>query len=110
MAFTLGGMGSAKTNFYNDAFKRAGYEEAAVKVQSLWVDGKKEEAIRAVPEEMILKTSLIGTSDMVRERLRAYRDAGVTTMRLSTGGSNWKERTDSLAEAVDLVNNETGSW
>ena len=110
MAFTLGGMGSAKTNFYNDAFKRAGYEEAAVKVQSLWVDGKKEEAIRAVPEEMILKTSLIGTSDMVRERLRAYRDAGVTTMRLSTGGSNWKERTDSLAEAVDLVNSEADSW
>ena len=110
MAFTLGGMGSAKTNFYNDAFKRAGYEEAAVKVQSLWVDGKKEEAIRAVPEEMILKTSLIGTSDMIRERLRAYRDAGVTTMRLSTGGSNWKERTDSLAEAVDLVNSEAGSW
>jgi len=110
MAFTLGGMGSAKTNFYNDAFKRAGYEEAAVKVQSLWVDGKKEEAIQAVPDEMILKTNLIGTEDMVRERLRAYRDAGVTTMRLSTGGSNWKERTDSLAEAVELVKNEASSW
>ena len=110
MAFTLGGMGSAKTNFYNDAFKRAGYEEAAVKVQSLWVEGKKEEAIREVPEEMILKTNLIGTSDMVRERLRAYRDAGVNTMRLSTGGSNWKERTDSLAEAIDLVKSESDSW
>ena len=110
MAFTLGGMGSAQTNFYNDAFKRAGYEEAAVKVQSLWVAGKKEEAIREVPEEMILKTSLIGTEDMVRERLRAYRDAGVNTMRLSTGGSDWKERTDSLAEAVDLVKREADSW
>ncbi|MCZ6503967.1 MAG: LLM class F420-dependent oxidoreductase [Gammaproteobacteria bacterium] len=110
MAFTLGGMGSAQTNFYNDAFKRAGYEEAAVKVQSLWVDGKKEEAIREVPEEMILRTNLIGTEDMVRERLRAYRDAGVNTMRLSTGGSNWKERTDSLAEAVDLVKREADSW
>lgn len=110
MAFTLGGMGSATTNFYNDAFKRAGYEEAAVKVQRLWVDGKKEEAIRAVPEEMILKTNLIGTEEMVRERLRAYRDAGVTTLRLSTGGKDWKERTDSLAEAVDLVKNETDSW
>lgn len=110
MAFTLGGMGSATTNFYNDAFKRAGYEEAAVKVQRLWVDGKKEEAIRAVPEEMILKTNLIGTEEMVRERLRAYRDAGVTTLRLSTGGKDWKERTDSLAEAVDLVKNETDTW
>ncbi len=112
MAFTLGGMGSAKTNFYNDAFKRAGYAEAAVavKVQNLWIQGKKEEAIREVPEEMILKTNLIGTEAMVRERLRAYRDAGVNTLRLSTGGNNWKERTDSLAEAVDLVKNESGSW
>ncbi len=110
MAFTLGGMGSAKTNFYNDAFKRAGYEEAAVKVQSLWVEGKKEEAIREVPDEMVLKTNLIGTTDMVRERLRAYRDAGVTTMRLSTGGKDWKERTESLAEAVDLVQGESANW
>lgn len=110
MAFTLGGMGSAKTNFYNDAFKRAGFEEAAVKVQNLWIQGKKEEAIREVPEEMILKTNLIGTEAMVRERLRAYRDAGVNTLRLSTGGNNWKERTDSLAEAVDLVKNESASW
>ncbi len=110
MAFTLGGMGSAKTNFYNDAFKRAGYEEAAVKVQSLWVEGKKEEAIREVPDEMVLKTNLIGTREMIRERLRAYRDAGVTTMRLSTGGKDWKERTESLAEAVDLVQEESAGW
>lgn len=110
MAFTLGGMGSAKTNFYNDAFKRAGYADEAVEVQSLWVDGKKDQAIRAVPDEMVLKTSLIGTEDMVRERLRAYRDAGVTTLRVSTGGKDWRERTDSLAEAIDLVQRESKSW
>ena len=110
MAFTLGGMGSAKTNFYNDAFKRAGYADAAVEVQSLWVDGKKDQAIRAVPDEMVLKTSLIGTEDMVRERLRAYRDAGVTTLRVSTGGKDWRERTDSLAEAIDLVQRESADW
>ncbi len=110
MAFTLGGMGSAKTNFYNDAFKRAGYEAAAVKVQDLWVSGKKDEAIREVPDEMVLKTNLIGTEDMIRERLRVYRDAGVNTIRLSTGGDNWRERTDSLHEAVDLVQREGASW
>jgi len=103
MAFTLGGMGSADTNFYNDAFRRAGYEDAAVEVQQLWVDGKKEQAIRAVPDEMVLKTNLIGTEDMIRDRMKIYKDAGVTTMRLSTGGSNWKERTASLEEAVDVV-------
>ena len=103
MAFTLGGMGSAQTNFYNDAFKRAGYVDAATEVQSLWVSGKKDQAIRAVPDEMVLKTSLIGTREMIAERIQAYRDAGVSTLRLSTGGKNWKERTDSLAEAVDFV-------
>jgi len=110
MAFTLGGMGSAQTNFYNDAFKRAGYEDAAVEVQDLWVNGKKDQAIKAVPDEMVLKTSLIGTEAMVCERLRAYRDAGVSTLRVSTGGKNWKERTDSLAQAIDVVKRETASW
>ena len=110
MAFTLGGMGSAKTNFYNDAFRRSGYTDVAQEVQDLWVKGRKEQAAQRVPDDMILKTNLIGTEDMVRERLRIYRDAGVTTLRLSTGGKNWKERTDSLAEAVDLVKSESESW
>ena len=103
MAFTLGGMGSAKTNFYNDAFCRAGYQDAAEEVQALWVKGDKSAAIQRVPDEMILKTSLIGTPDMIRERLNAYRDAGVTTLRLGTGGKTWAERSDALEESLDLV-------
>lgn len=106
MAFTLGGMGSAKTNFYNDAFKRAGYVDEAVEIQSLWINGKKDEAIRRVPDDMILKTNLIGTEEMIRERLKAYRDAGVSTLRVSTSGKNWKERTESLAQAIDLIQRE----
>ena len=103
MAFTLGGMGSAKTNFYNDAFKRAGYAEAAEEVQALWVSGDKEAAIRAVPDEMVLKTNLIGTREMIVERIKAYAAAGVTTLRISTSGRNWRERTETLAEATDLI-------
>ena len=103
MAFTLGGMGSAQTNFYNDAFKRAGYEEAAVKVQSLWVNGDKEAAIRAVPDEMVLNTNLIGTREMIIARVKAYAKAGVNTLRISTSGQNWRERTETLAEATDLI-------
>tara|TARA_B110000285_G_C15046499_1_gene574588 strand:- start:75 stop:1118 length:1044 start_codon:yes stop_codon:yes gene_type:complete len=103
MAFTLGGMGSANTNFYNDAFKRAGYAEAAEKVQALWVGGDKAAAIRAVPDEMVLKTNLIGTRDMIIERIKAYAAAGVTTLRISTSGQNWRERTETLAEATDLI-------
>ena len=103
MAFTLGGMGSAKTNFYNDAFKRAGYAEAAEEVQALWVSVDKEAAIRAVPDEMVLKTNLIGTREMIVERIKAYAAAGVTTLRISTSGRNWRERTETLAEATDLI-------
>lgn len=110
LAFTLGGMGSAKTNFYNDAFSRAGYADAAAEVQRLWIEGKKPEAIRRVPDEMVLKTSLIGTEDMIRERLRAYRDAGVDTIRLGTGGKTWKERLDALDEGLDLFRRETAEW
>lgn len=108
MAFTLGGMGSAKTNFYNNAFRRAGFEDEAIEVQNLWVNGKKDEAARRVPDDMILKTNFIGTEDMIRERLAAYRNAGVTTLRVSTGGSNWRERTETLAEAIDLIAREEG--
>lgn len=103
MAFTLGGMGSAKTNFYNDAFRRAGYEDAAEEVQALWVKGDKSAAIQRVPDEMVLKTNLIGTADMIRDRLAIYRAAGVTTLRLGTGGKTWSERSDALEESLDLV-------
>lgn len=109
MAFTLGGMGSAKTNFYNDAFRRAGYEDAAEEVQALWIKGDKSAAIQRVPDEMILKTNLIGTTDMIRDRLASYRDAGVTTLRLGTGGKTWTERSDALAESLDLVQSWSNS-
>lgn len=110
MAFQLGAMGSPNTNFYNDAFCRAGYEDDAKAVQSLWVDGKREEAAKRVPDEMVLMGSFIGTEDMVRERLRAYRDAGVTTLGIGTSGSTWKERTASLEAAADFIQREAASW
>ena len=103
MAFTLGAMGSAKTNFYNDAYCRAGYEEVAKEVQSLWVAGNRDEAIRQVPDELITMSNFIGTQSMVEERLDAFKAAGVNTLRISTGGSTWKERTAALEEAMDSI-------
>jgi F420-dependent oxidoreductase-like protein len=103
MAFTLGAMGSAKTNFYNEAYCRAGYEDVAKEVQSLWVDGKREEAIRRVPDDLVLQANLIGTEDMVRQQLKSYREVGVNTLRLSTGGETWPERTEALEAAMDLI-------
>jgi alkanesulfonate monooxygenase SsuD/methylene tetrahydromethanopterin reductase-like flavin-dependent oxidoreductase (luciferase family) len=79
-------------------------------VQGLWIDGKRDQAVARVPDEMVLLTNLIGTEDMIRERLRAFRDAGVDTFRLGTGGVSWKERTAALEEAADLIQRETRSW
>jgi len=82
VAFNMGGMGSAETNFYNDAFKRAGYAEDALAIQQLWLDGKRDEAARRVPDAMVTQFQALGDTATVTQRLRAYRDAGVTTLKL----------------------------
>jgi F420-dependent oxidoreductase-like protein len=103
LAFTLGAMGSRRTNFYNDAFKRAGFEEVARRVQDLWVEGRRDEAAAAVPDELVLGANLLGTEEMVRDRIRAYRDAGVDTLRVAPAGRTASERFDTLGRVVDLV-------
>lgn len=103
LAFTLGAMGSARTNFYNDAFKRGGWEEDAVAVQALWVAGKRDEAVARVPTAMVLAANLLGDEGMVKERIAAFRAAGITTLRLSPLGNDDRERLDTLARTLDLV-------
>lgn len=103
LAFTLGAMGSPRTNFYNDAFQRQGYREAAETVRALWVDGRREEAADAVPDELVLLTTMVGTEDMVRERIRAFRKAGITTLRVNPAGRTTDERLITLARAIELA-------
>ncbi len=103
IAFTLGAMGSAKTNFYNDAFRRGGWQDAGREVQQLWVSGKREEACARVPDEMVMQANLLGNDDGVRERIRAYKNAGVTTLRLTPTGDTLDERLETLGRAMELV-------
>jgi F420-dependent oxidoreductase-like protein len=103
IAFTLGAMGSASTNFYNDAFKRGGWEDVAREVQRLWIAGKRPEAIAKVPREMAMQANLLGDTAMVRDRIRAYKNAGVTTLRVTPEGRDLKERLTTLGRAMDLV-------
>ena len=103
MAFQLGGMGSATRNFYNDVFRRAGWDTEAREVQRLWIERRRSEAAAAVPDDFILKSSLIGPSDAVRERIRLCREAGVTTLRLSPIGDTLADRLDQLGQTLDLV-------
>jgi F420-dependent oxidoreductase-like protein len=105
VAFNMGGMGSATTNFYNDAFRRAGYEEDAKAVQALWLEGRREAAAERVPDAMVTEFQALGTPEMVRERLRKYRDAGVTTLKLGldSAGPLGPARFELLERIVDIV-------
>ena len=103
LAFTLGAMGSRQHNFYNDAYRRAGYTDTAREVQRLWLEGRRDNAAARVPDELVLKTNLLGTEAMVRDRIRAYRDAGVTTLRVEPDGSTLDARLATLGRLVALV-------
>jgi F420-dependent oxidoreductase-like protein len=80
VALYVGGMGSRKQNFYNQLMQRYGFTDAAREVQDLYLEGKREEAMAALPDELLDTVSLIGPQDVVTERLRVYRDAGVGTL------------------------------
>ncbi|WP_432176360.1 LLM class flavin-dependent oxidoreductase [Streptomyces sp. Tue6028] len=103
LAFSLGGMGSASTNFYNRAYSRQGWAEVAAQVRERWQGGDREGAAGLVTDDMVLATTLIGTEDMVRRRLRVWRDAGVDTVRLYPAGDGMREKLDTLARAIELV-------
>lgn len=105
VAFNMGGMGSADTNFYNDAFKRAGYEEDARAIQSLWLAGKRKEAAARVPDAMVTEFQILGNQGMVRERLARYREAGVTTLKLGLDGAGplGPARFELLEQIIDLT-------
>ncbi len=76
MALYIGGMGAREKNFYNDYAKRLGYEDAAVKIQDLYLSGKKDEAAAAVPDELVDDVALVGPADRIRDRLQAWKEAG----------------------------------
>jgi F420-dependent oxidoreductase-like protein len=80
LALYIGGMGAKGKNFYHTLATRYGYGAAADRIQELYLSGDKEGAAKAVPDELVRDTSLIGTRGFVKERLAAYREAGVTTL------------------------------
>jgi F420-dependent oxidoreductase-like protein len=103
VAFSMGAMGSATTNFYNDAFRRAGFSDDARAIQRLWLDGKRREAADRVPDEMITDFGAIGTPEMVRDRFRLYKSVGIDglTVRLDDDDNN--SRIARLEQIMDIV-------
>jgi len=103
VAFAMGAMGSAATNFYNDAFQRAGFVDDAKAVQQLWLDGKRDAAARRVPDEMVTQFGAIGTADMVRDRFRKYQVVGIDALTLRLEATAGEQSIDLLEHALDLV-------
>jgi F420-dependent oxidoreductase-like protein len=85
LALYIGGMGAREKNFYNDYARRLGYEEAAAKIQDLYLAGKKAEAMAAVPDALVDEVSLVGPKERIAERVSAWKESPVTSMLLGAG-------------------------
>ncbi len=103
LALYIGGMGSRKQNFYNQLVQRYGFEAAAQEIQDLYLEGKKEEAGAAIPDELIDLVSLAGPRDVVRDRLAAFGDAGVGTLMVSPMAFTAEDRIAQLRAISELA-------
>ena len=97
LALYIGGMGARGKNFYNDLACRYGYEQEAATIQDLYLEGKKMEATMAVPDTLVDELSLIGTREMIRDRLAVWDESAVTTLALMPTD------TDTLRTVAELV-------
>ncbi len=88
IALYVGGMGARSKNFYNTVARRYGYEEAAERIQDLYLAGRKDEAAAAVPDEFVELTNMVGPESYVRERVEAFRAAGVTSLNVIPVGGD----------------------
>ncbi|MCO5332293.1 MAG: LLM class flavin-dependent oxidoreductase, partial [Ilumatobacteraceae bacterium] len=88
-------------NFYNTICKKYGYEKEAIEIQDLYLDGKKDEAAAAVPKAMLENTNLVGPKSYVKERLAAYKEAGVTILSITPVGGDVVKTVETLREMID---------
>ncbi|MEI8239852.1 MAG: LLM class F420-dependent oxidoreductase [Actinomycetota bacterium] len=100
-ALYIGGMGARDKNFYNTICQKYGYVKEAIEIQDLYLDGKKDEAAAAVPTQMLENTNLIGPKSYIKERLAAYKEAGVTILSVNPVGGDPVKAIETLRELVD---------
>ena len=103
LALYIGGMGSRQQNFYNNLVQRYGFEAAAKEIQDLYLDGKASAAAAAIPAELIDMVSLCGPRDVVRDRLAAFREAGVGTLMVTPMAFTTDERIEQLRAIAELA-------
>jgi F420-dependent oxidoreductase-like protein len=103
LALYIGGMGSRERNFYNAAVSRYGFADAAKRVQDLYLDGRRDEAGAALPDELIDMLTLAGPEGHVRDRVAAYREAGVDTLAVTPMAFTLDERLDQLRRMAEIA-------
>ena len=99
-ALYVGGMGARGKNFYNDIARGYGYEKEAIDIQDLYLDGKKDEAAAAVPAEMLRLQNLVGPKSLIKERLGAFKVAGVTVLQVNPVGKDPVKQVEMLKELI----------
>jgi F420-dependent oxidoreductase-like protein len=102
LALYVGGMGSREQNFYKRLVEGYGFEEAAQRVQDLYLEGKKTEAMMALPDEMIDLVCVVGPRDRVKAKLRDFSEAGVDTLICWPVMPDHEERMRQLTLLADL--------
>jgi F420-dependent oxidoreductase-like protein len=98
VALYVGGMGARGRNFYNDLARRYGFEKEAELIQDLYLDGKKDEAAKAVPAEFLESMTICGPEGYVKERLAAFEESGVTMLTVTPVGPNPVKVVEQLKE------------
>jgi len=101
MALYVGGMGARGKNFYNDIARAYGYEKEAADVQDLYLDGKKDEAAAALPGEWLELANLVGPKSYIKERVGAFKEAGVTVLSVNPVGPDAVKAVETLRSIVD---------
>jgi F420-dependent oxidoreductase-like protein len=97
LALYFGGMGARGRNYYNDVLKRYGFEPQAEAIQDAYLGGDRKTAAALVPKELIDGMSLVGDAAFVRDRVAAYREAGVTVLNVQPVGPNHLADVETLA-------------
>ncbi len=103
VALYVGGMGAKGKNFYNELAVRYGFEKEAEVIQDLYLAGKKKEAEAAVPREFLELTTLCGPKGYVKERVEAFREAGVTHLQVHPAPLPGQSATSLIATLKELV-------
>jgi F420-dependent oxidoreductase-like protein len=103
LALYVGGMGSRDQNFYNQLVQRYGFEHAAAEIQDLYLEGKREDAAAAIPDKLVDLVSLCGPPEAVRERIAAFREAGVGTLMITPMAFTTQERVAQLRAIAELA-------